>query len=341
VGLVLLWCGLRAVGDYDWRAPGARWVGEAFWGFFSALNVAVPTLVWIHAVEHFRRDQGLRLFGLVGVGGTAGAALGSGLASFMCKSLELAPGTTALASLVLLEAAWLCYRRSFRACRELSSGATEAGGGAGLRVAGGGLLAGLRLLLREPYLLAIGGYMLMLGMVATAFAVAQIVIVGDQVADPRGQHGLLADVETLTQCLVLVLQLFWTGRLLRSLPQALFLCLLPLLAVLGLGALWLWPLVATVAIVQILRRGAQFALEKPAREVLYTPLDLETKHKVKFLLDTFAFRFGDLLGAWLQVLAGAAGPQAGVAVPATMVLCACWAALGLLLGRRRRWPAGA
>jgi ATP/ADP translocase len=28
-------------------------------------------------------------------------------------------------------------------------------------------------------------------------------------------------------------------------------------------------------------RGVQFALEKPSREALYTPLDLETKNKVK------------------------------------------------------------
>jgi AAA family ATP:ADP antiporter len=336
--VLVLFVGLEAVPTYDWKAPGGRWTGEVFWGFFSAFNVAIPTLVWIHAVEHFRRDQALRLFGLVGVGGTAGAVLGSEVARQLV-AFGLPPSSSAVASIVLLQATFFCHRKARIAGARLTpeSGPALA---AGERVARGGVFAGLRLLVGDRHLMAIAGYMLLLGMVATAFAVSQTELVGRQVAGARAQHGWLAHLELLTQSSVLVLQLFLTGRLLPRLPAALFLCLLPALAMLGLGALWLWPTVAAVGAVQIARRSAQFALEKPSREALYTPLDLETKHKVKFLLDTFAFRAGDLLGAGFQVWVLRSGPQsesadhANVVLWGTVALAAAWAALGIGLGRR-------
>ncbi|HLQ37886.1 MAG TPA: hypothetical protein VK348_08800 [Planctomycetota bacterium] len=327
--MVLWFFGLGAIGDFDWKAPGHRWIGEAFWGFFSAFNVAVPTLVWIHIVEYFRREQGLRLFGLVSVGGTLGAVIGPQLARWLTQGLSLRPAYAAIGSLLLLQATWYCHRRSQRACAAALPGA-----GIGDQIAPGSALAGLRLLARSPRLLGIAGYMVLLAMVATAFAVAKTQLVGEQVAGARDQLLWFADVETWTQTLTLALQLFTTSRLLRRLPQWLFLCLLPLLGTLGLGALWVWPTALAIGIIEVLRRGGQFALEKPARELLYTPLDLATKHKVKFLLDTVAFRFGDLLGAHYQVTLREYALSSGTVALATVALAIVWAVLGVTLGRR-------
>ena len=336
--MVLLFLGLTLVGSYDWQAPGAQWVGEAFWGWFSALNVAVPTLVWIHAVEHFRPAQAKRLFGLVGVGGTLGAVCGSWLAGQL-TGWQLEPSSAAVAALLLLEVTFVCHRRALRACAAM----TDTAGG-NEPVARGGLLEGLRLLARDRHVLGIGGYMMLLGMVATVFVAAQTELVGLQVARGRSQHGWLAYQEALSQGLVLLLQVFCTGRLLRRWPSWLFLCLWPLSSLLGLGALGLWPTAAAIAVVQITRRGTQYAFEKPAREVLYTPLDLVTKHKVKFLLDTFAFRLGDLLGAVFQLAclrSSGAGTASATVLGGSMVLVVLWAGLGFTLGRRSERRAAA
>ena len=331
VSMAAVFVALSSVGSYDWGTEQARWIGEGFWGFFSAFNVATPALVWIHAVERFTRPQGLRLFGLVGVGGTAGAVAGSWLAGLV-PALDLRPASAALASLLLLELGRLCYLASAKACDRMQAEAGEPSTGA--RVSRGGLLVGLSLLRQQGRLRAIAGYMALLGMVAAAFAYARTELVGAQIGSAREQHGFLAHTEALSQGLVLSLQLFFTGRLLRRLPARVFLTMSPLLSALGLCAIWLWPSVWTVALVLISLRGVQFALEKPSREALYTPLDLETKHPVKFLLDTVALRGGDWLGACLQVglAQGIALGKAGVfALSAT--LCGLWALLGWRLGR--------
>lgn len=322
--LVALALGLSVIGEYDWqRLP---WLGELFWGGFSALNVAVPSLVWIHAVEHFRTDQARRLFGLIAVGGTLGAVFGSWLAGWLSKGVYVPPWATAVVAAGMLELALLAFLASLRACREF--------GGGEERVASGGMVEGLRILLCDRHTSGIACYMMLLGVLATAFAAAQTELVGAGVEKGRDQYVWLASVEFWSQSLVLVLQLFCTGRLLRTLPGAVLLVSLPTISILGLGVLWILPTVAAINVVQIARRGAQFALEKPAREVLYTPLALATKHKVKFLLDTFAFRGGDLLGALLAVQLRQSGPNTVVVV--TIGVALLWIVLGLALGRRHR-----
>lgn len=328
--LVLLAFGLWLMGGYDWhRLP---WLGQWFWGGFSALNVVLPALVWIHAVEHFDRRQGQRLFGLVAVGGTFGAVVGSwGAGRLASTGIEAAPFVAALAAAGCVLLAGVCFRVSLSACADLRSGHAQPSA----PVARGGWLAALRLLWRDGYLRAIAGYMVLLGMLATAFYVAQTELVGEQVRGERNQHSLLANVELASQGFVLLLQVFCTGRLLRRLPATVFLVALPTVSLLGLGALWASATVLAIFVIQVVRRGTQFAFEKPAREVLYTPLELETKHKVKFLLDTFAFRLGDLLGAVLQLQLRDWQLGWRGALLATVVLALLWIGLGVILGRGR------
>ncbi|MCA8964869.1 MAG: hypothetical protein H6838_09365 [Planctomycetes bacterium] len=331
---VLLALGLNVIGDYDWsRLP---WLGGVFWGGFSAVNVIVPTMVWIHAVEHFHRDQARRLFGLVAVGGTLGAVFGSWASSFLTGTAHAPLWLSGAAAAALLEFAFLAFALSRPACVRMKE-AGEPGGAAAPQAATGGVLEGFRVLLRDGYAQRIGVYMMLLGVLATSFYAAQTELVGEQIKAGKAQHQWLASAEFWGQGLVLVLQLFWTGRLMKRLPGAVLLVSLPVVSVLGLGIWWLAPTAAAIFFVQIGRRGTQYAFEKPAREVLYTPLSLETKHKVKFLLDTFAFRLGDLLGAVLQLQLRDWKLTTGGIVLVTIGVAVVWIALGLSLGRRRAW----
>ncbi len=325
---LLLGAALLLVGDYDWSAPGARRVGEVFWGAFSAVNVVLPSLVWIHAVEHFGRDQGMRLFGLVGVGGTLGAVVGSQLSQWMSEG-GVSPAGLAVVSCLTLQVAFFGYLASVAACRRMvadSGGPSEPASA----TAGGGMFAGVRLLLQHQQLRRIACYMGLFGMVATAFYAVQTELVGRHVQGGSAQAALLGEVEKYGQGLVLLMQLFVTGRMLPRLHPALFLCLLPLLSICGLLTLWTWPVVVVLFVVQVLRRASLYALEKPSREVLFTTLPLEAKYKSKIVVDTFALRFGDLLGAWLQV--GLFQLGLGVALVLTVGIAVLWLLLAARIG---------
>lgn len=330
--MLVVFAGLWIVGSYDWKGGGARIVGEGFWGFFSAFNLAVPTLVWVHAVENFDKRQALRLFGLVGVGGTAGAVAGSWLARLIAES-DVLPAWSAIGSLLLLEIACICHAFSSRACSAMRAER----GDACTRdaVSRGGVLSGLSALQQSGYLRSIAGYMILLAMTASAFAFLRTRMLAEQVDGGRAQHGWLAHQEFLSQSLVLFLQLFLSARLLRRLPTVIFLTASPLFSAIGLCVVWKWPSVAALAAVMIALRGAQFAMEKPSREALYTPLDLATKHKAKFLLDTVALRFGDWLGACAQTwIAGRWGYSVDAAMVAAVGVALLWACFGARIGSK-------
>src|SRR5690606_39760486 len=55
---------------------------------------------------------------------------------------------------------------------------------------------------------------------------------------------------------------------------------------------------------QILRRAGNYAIQRPAREVLYTVLPRTEKYKAKNFNDTFVYRVGDQVGAWSYTAMG-------------------------------------
>lgn len=319
--LAVLAVGLSWVGEYNWGEH--PWIGQAFWGGFSALNVAVPALVWIHAVEHFGKQQAKRMFGLIAVGGTLGAVVGS----YGAKIDGLPVWSFAVIAAGLLQFARFSFERSRPHCLQLDGGDTDK------QVASGGILQGLRIIAGDRRALQITIYMMLVGFVATAFEAAQTELVGKEIDRAWEQKSFLADVGLYGSALVLVLQLFCTGRWMPRLRPAWLLSSLPVVSIVGLLLYSVAPTAAFIFVLQVVRRGANYAVEKPAREVLYTPLDLATKHKVKFLVDTFALRFGDLVGAFAQVWLRQWGFGVGGIVTVTIVFAAIWIAIARSLGR--------
>jgi len=93
---------------------------------------------------------------------------------------------------------------------------------------------------------------------------------------------------------------------------------------------------AMLAIFQVARRAAAYALMRPSREILFTVLRREDKYKVKSVTDTLGYRTGDQLGAWsyhgLQGLGLNLNAISWIAVPIT----AAWCALSIWLARKQR-----
>jgi len=95
-----------------------------------------------------------------------------------------------------------------------------------------------------------------------------------------------------------------------------------------------------VAVVEGLRRAAQYAIERPAREVLYTVLPREAKYKAKSFIDTVVFRGGDAASAWAHAGLISIGLSfSGISLFA-VPLAALWLGVALFLARRETVMAG-
>jgi AAA family ATP:ADP antiporter len=195
--------------------------------------------------------------------------------------------------------------------------------GAAEQPLGGDYLSGIRVIFRSPFLLGISAYVLLLTATATLLYFEQARIVLNASADPRVRTALFARIDLVVNVLTLVLQGFVTGRLIRRAGLRFGIGLLPVITIGGFISLALAPTLLVLTAVQGIRRAAHFAIERPAREVLFTDVDREQRYKSKNFIDTVVYRGGDALFAWissgLQALGLGAVPVAVAAVALSVV----------------------
>ncbi len=309
------------------------WLGRGFYVWVSAFNLFVVSVFWSFMADTFRPDQGARLFGVIAFGGTVGGIAGSGLTALLA---ERAPTAALLVvSAVLVEAAVGCV--TLLARRVPASAEADGGREGGV---GGPVLSGVGHVLRSPYLLGICLFLLLHTMAGTFAYFQQTEILGAAIADRGARTAFLARIDLAVNALTAVIQLLLTGRVLRVLGVGMTLGLLPLACVIGFSSLGAFPTLAVLAGFQIARRSANFALSRPARELLFTVLDREDKYKAKNLVDTFVYRTGDQLAAWSYAGLAAVGLAAGGLAAVAVLLSAGWLSLSLWLGRRQRSMVG-
>lgn len=332
LNLVVFFLVFRTAGE-----AGAVWVGRVFFIWVSVYNLFVVSVFWSFMTDFYRPSQGKRLFGLVAVGGTLGAVFGSSITSGLARALG--PVNLLLVSGVLLGVAVVAAAALEGQQGQVALDADEAPetGRRGAEVIGGGMLEGIRDVLRSPYLVGIAVLMLLFTLSSTFLYFELADIVSRAFAgDSQGRTRLFASIDLAVNILTLVTQVFLTGRVLRWFGMALSLAWLPALTVAGFSWLWASPVLAVVVAFQVLRRAGHFAIERPAREGLYTVLSRTEKYKAKNFNDTFVYRVGDQVGAWSYRLIGGLGlgasGLAAVMVPVSIV----WLLVALWLGRRYR-----
>lgn len=200
---------------------------------------------------------------------------------------------------------------------------------------GGSLLAGFKLVLASPYLLGICLIILLLTTLATFLYFQQAQIIRDSFSDSAGRTTVFALMDFAVNALTLLLQLFLTSRIISHLGLSWTLALVPILLGIGFLLLSTSPVLAVLVVVQVVRRAGNYAIMRPAREMLFTVVSAEEKYKAKNLIDTVVYRGGDAVSAWAYAaMTGFGLGLAGIAFVG-VPLAAAWASVSWLLGRRQ------
>lgn len=96
--------------------------------------------------------------------------------------------------------------------------------------------------------------------------------------------------------LTLVIQSLCFSRVLSILGTTNTLLMEPLALVAGLLATIVRPGIASIALLDGLRKVVHYSLLKPTKESLYAALPLDVQYRAKPLLDTFIYRVGSVVG---------------------------------------------
>lgn len=323
------------------------WIGRAFFVWVSVFNLFALTVFWAFMTDVFDSEQAKRLFGFISVGGTLGAIVGGSVTAFLVH--RVGHGNLLLVSAALLEAGAWCVRffPAETRCGEAESGdaillaARNSTGSLGVarddaeQPIGGTLWSGLTHALRSPYLLGICAFMLFHSITSTLVYFQQADITAHQFTDRAARTAFFAQLDIWVNVLTVLVQIFLTGRLLKWIGVGLTLAILPAISFIGFLALGALPTIGLLAFFQVLRRAGNYALSRPAREVLFTVLRREDKYKAKSLIDTFVYRAGDQIGAWSYPLLVWLGLGLTGISFAAAPFAAAWCVLSLWLGRRQ------
>jgi AAA family ATP:ADP antiporter len=286
--------------------------------------------------DSWSTPQGKRLFGFIGVGGTLGGIVGSLITSVLAEQVGVY--NLLLISALLLELstqAMLRVTAASTTAAPLSAAQREDKE----RVIGGGILAGIAHVAKSPYLLGICLYMLLYTFGSTVLYFQQSGIAETAFSNSDVRTTFFARIDLAVNILTALTQLFLTGRIVKLLGVPITLTLLPALSVLGFLALAVFPLIAVLVTFQVLRRAGEYAVARPARELLYIVVPREDKYKAKNFIDTFVYRAGDQAAAWSMArLTGAGLAMAGTALVAAPLALA-WLVIGWWLGRQQEGKA--
>src|ERR1700742_153324 len=306
------------------------WIGRIFFIWTSIFNLFVVSIFWQMIVDIFTSEQGKRLFGFIAAGATLGAISGS---AFTISTVEhMAPGYLMVGAAIMLEVAVFCVRRLSGLSSALSERPVAEQSEAPI---GGTLLSGFRDALSSGYLLNVSLFLLLYAVTSTFLYFQQPPVVSHSFSSRAAQTAFFASVDLGVNVLTLAVQLFLTGRILKRFGVGTTLSMLPVLSVIGFGAVALIPTLASVVGFQLIRRAGNFAIARPTREVLFTVLPREDRYKAKSFIDTAVYRLGDQIGAWsfalLTFLKLGLGAISVVAAAASVL----WLVNSWWLGRRQ------
>ena len=319
--LVMFGFSLSLAGD-----PDNVWVARAFYVWLSVFNLFVISIAWSFMADIFRPEQAHRLFGQVAAGASLGGLVGPLLSAVLVEPLGhagLLAISTAGLLLTLPVIGWL----------QRWAGDRYAEAGEAAKPVGGSIWAGLTLILKSRYLLMIAGFVVLLTIVSTFLYMEQARIVEATFPDPVRQTQVFGTLDAVVQASTIGLQLFATGQLAKRLGVTALLTIVPILMVFGYGLLAFVATFPVFAGVMILRRVGEYAFVRPGREMLFAPVDQETKYKAKNAIDTAVYRGGDAVGAWASAGIVALATTSAASI-AGAVVAAAWAAMGYVIGRR-------
>jgi AAA family ATP:ADP antiporter len=277
-------------------------VARVFYVWVTVFNMFVVSVFWSFMADVWREEQARRLFGVIAAGGSLGGLVGPPLTRALVHDVGVA-GIALLAALTLagtLGTILLLERRAADPAAPLARVRLN-------EPVGGAILAGLTRLVRSPFLLGIAA-LIVLGSTLGMFVYIEMArLVGAQYATAAARTAFFADRDLLVNMLAFVLQFAIVGRLTSWFGVRTTLVATGVLAVAAFTMLGLAPALGALVFANVVLRATEFGVAKPARDMVYTVVDAETKYKVKNVIDTAVYRGSDMTSSWAHGAIAAAG----------------------------------
>jgi AAA family ATP:ADP antiporter len=313
-------------------APENRWIGGAYYIWFSVINLFMISVFWTLMAELFSASQATRLFALIAAGGSVGAIAGPLVVRLAVHALGLdgmliiaAGGFLAVIALVHL----LMHEKE--RLRRIGGGGQPTTLDHDLA---GGALDGFRELLRSAYTRHQAAFILLMTWVNTVAYFLQTDVISQAFSGVAARAVAIADISLVVNVLAAIILLFGLGRYVHRFGVTAGLILNPIIMAVAFIALALSPTLLMIQALQVIRQVSQYAIARPSREICFTVVPQADRYKTKNVIDIVVYRFGDLSSAWMETGLRAAGLRVVGSAAAGFGISIIWGVGALMLGRR-------
>ncbi|MDG1082306.1 MAG: MFS transporter [Porticoccaceae bacterium] len=304
-------------------------VDKSFYVWVSVFSLFHISVFWSFMSDLFSKEQAGRLFSIIAAGASVGGLVGPSIPSFFSASLGT-DNLMLIASLMLLIPIPIIFYLQSLKVSDLDNKEPELQAPRG--AIGGNPFAGFKMFFSNPYLLAIGLFIFLYTGISS-FVYFELKNLLSALSRPE-RTAVWAQMDLAVNILSIATGLFATSRIVGKFGMPTTIAMVPVMICVGLLILAVSPFLGAVVALQVIRRAGNYAVTRPAREMLFTRVDRETRFKAKPVIDIVAYRGGDMLMAWLFTgltqglglgLAAVALVGAGIA--------ALWSLVGIYLGR--------
>ena len=323
ITFVAFYFGISFVSDRDI-------VDKLFYLWVSVFALFNLSVFWTLMADTFNPGQAKRLFGVIMAGSSSGALVGPAIAALFAGVL----GTDTLmliASVSLTSVIPLVFYLYHLKAAELGNADLKAD--TSMVVMGGNWWQGFRSFATNPYLIGIGIFILLYSFISSFIYFEQKNLLTDFSRAERVQ--ILGSIDWIVNLLTLGMATFLTGRIVTKLGMPTALAVVPFLVAIGLLILAFAPILTVLLALQVFRRGANYGLTRPAREMLYTRVSKEDKFKTKPVVDIVVYRGGDAVSSdiFAAMTDGFGLGIAAVAIVGSAIALA-WGGVGVWLGKQ-------
>lgn len=302
---------------------------KIFYVWVSVFALFHLSVFWTFMADTFNKEQATRLFAIIGSGASAGALFGPAMPALFATQL----GTDTLmliASLGLLAVIPLVFYIYHLKNTDLGNHGLVAE--SPQDKLGGNWWHGFASLMSNRNLFGIAIFIVLYVFIATFVYFEQKNLLSAYSRAERTE--ILGSIDWIVNMVTFGLAFFATSRIVNKLGMPIALALMPILVCIGLLILAFAPLLVVLLALQVVRRGGNYSLTRPAREMLFTQVSAEDRFKTKPVIDIVVYRGGDTVSSILfAVLTDGIGLGLAAVAAVGAGIAALWAWVGIKLGQ--------
>ncbi|WP_251359267.1 ATP translocase [Kangiella sp. TOML190] len=269
-----------------------------FYVWLGVLSVTLVAIYWAFCADCFNVKSGKRLFSVIALGGSIGAWVGAKSAGWLYPIMGIAGLLLAAASLLLivsflLKSACRSIPVNSRAVKHIDEDEQSRD-----------WKRGFSLIFKKKYLLYIAIFVVLVNWVNSMgeYILAKFVVasVDEKVAQGLGTEQALM-TEFYTDYIAwftlfgIALQLLIVPRLFRWIGVGGSILILPLVTLINYSLIFIFPLMLVVTWAMIAENSVNYSIQNTSRHALFLNISREEKYLSKNTIDSFFYRFGDLL----------------------------------------------